>query len=83
MDMEVDKAADEVADMEVDMEVVWVTDMKLPIEDLTDATLAIGDTYRDDVRHLVANFSTNASGATLWPNFQLMELAPPGGQIFN
>ena len=60
MVMEVDKMVDEVTDMEV----VWVTDMKIPIEDLTDVTLAIGDTYRDDVRHLVANFSTNASGAT-------------------
>ena len=44
--MEVDKVADEV----IGMEVVQVTDMKLPIEDLTDVILAIGDTYRDDVR---------------------------------
>ena len=44
--MEVDKVADEVTDMEVDK----VTDMKIPIEDLTDVILAIGDTYRDDVR---------------------------------
>ena len=45
--MEVDKVADEVTDMEVDK----VTDMKIPIvEDLTDMILAIGDTYRDDVR---------------------------------
>ena len=69
MFMVFDKMVDEVTEMEV----VWVTDMKIPIEDLTDVTLAIGDTYRDDVRHLVANFSTNASGATLWPNFQLMQ----------
>ena len=40
MVMEVDKMADEVTDMEVDM----VTDMKIPIEDLTNVTLAIGDT---------------------------------------
>ena len=46
MVMEVDKMVDEVTDMEV----VWVTDMKIPIEDLTDVTLAIGETYRDDVR---------------------------------
>ena len=46
MVMEVDKVADEVTDMEVDK----VTDMKIPIEDLTDVILAIGDTYRDDVR---------------------------------
>ena len=44
--MEADKVADEVTDMEVDK----VTDMKISIEDLTDVTLAIGDTYRDDVR---------------------------------
>ena len=43
---EVYKVADEVTDMEVDK----VTDMKIPIEDLTDVILAIGDTYRDDVR---------------------------------
>ena len=46
MVMEVDKVADEVTDMVVDK----VTDMKIPIEDLTDVILAIGDTYRDDVR---------------------------------
>ena len=46
MVMEVDKVADEVTDMEVDK----VTDMKIPIEDLTDVILAIGDTYRDDIR---------------------------------
>ena len=38
MVMEVDKVADE------------VTDMKIPIADFTDAILAIGDTYGDDVR---------------------------------
>ena len=46
VDMEVDKVADEVTDMVVDK----VTDMKIPIEDLIDVILAIGDTYRDDVR---------------------------------
>ena len=40
MVMEVDKVADEVTDMEVDK----MTDMKIPIEDLTDVILAIGDT---------------------------------------
>ena len=44
--MEVDKVANEVTNMEVDK----VTDMKIPIEDLTDMILAIGDIYRDDVR---------------------------------
>ena len=46
MVMEVDKVADEVTNMEVDK----VTDIKIPIEDLTDVILAISDTYRDDVR---------------------------------
>ena len=46
--MEVDKVADEVTNMEVDK----VTDMKIPIEDLTDVILAIGDTYRDDVSNV-------------------------------
>ena len=46
MVMEVDKMADEVTDMKGNK----VTDTKIPIEDLTDVTLAIGDTYRDDVR---------------------------------
>ena len=44
--MEVDKVADEVTNIEVDK----VTDMEIPIEDLTDVILAIGDTYRDYVR---------------------------------
>ena len=46
MFMEVDKVANEVTDMEVDK----VTDIRIPIEDLTDVILAIGDTYRDYVR---------------------------------
>ena len=46
MVMEVDKVADEVTGMEI----VQMTDMKIPIEDLTDVILAIGDTYRDYVR---------------------------------
>ena len=32
---------------------------------------------------VVAKLLTNASGATWWPNFLLMQLAPPGGQISN
>ena len=43
MVMEVGKMADEVTDMEVDK----VTDMKIPIEDLSAVILAIGDTYKD------------------------------------
>ena len=46
MVMEVKKVADEVTDMEVDK----VADMKIPIEDLNDVILAIGDTYRNYLR---------------------------------
>ena len=42
MVMEVDKVADEVTNIEVDK----VTDMKIPIEDLTDVILVIGDTCK-------------------------------------
>ena len=31
--------------------------------------------------HLVTKFVTNASGAIWWPNLQLMQVAPSGGQF--
>jgi len=31
----------------------------------------------------VANYATNASSAIWWPIFQLMQVAPSGGQYFN
>ena len=68
MVMEVDKVANEVTNMEVDK----VTDMKIPIEDLTDVILAIGDTYRDDVR-------------SVWKvgrDVELIHVMPPVSQIF-
>ena len=34
-------------------------------------------------RHLVAKFATNASGAMWWPNLELIQVAPSGGQICN
>ena len=34
-------------------------------------------------RNMVANFENNASGASWWPNMQLMQMAPYGGQICN
>ena len=46
MVMEVDKVADEVTGMEF----VQMTDMKIPIEDMTVVILAISDTYRDYIR---------------------------------
>ena len=67
--MEFDKVADEVTDMAVDK----VTDMKIPIEDLTDVILAIGDAYRDYVR----------SGRQVGRRVELILVAPPGGQISN
>ena len=33
--------------------------------------------------HLVAKFVTNASNAIWWPNLELMQVAPSGGQIWN
>ena len=68
MVMEVDKMADEVTDMEVCKE----TDMKIHIEDLTDVTLAIGDTYRDDVR----------SVRKVGRHVELIQVMPPVSQIF-
>ena len=69
MVMEVDKVADEVTGMEVDK----VNDMKIPIEDLTGVILAISDTYRDYVR----------SGWQVGRHVELLQVAPPVGQIFN
>ena len=34
-------------------------------------------------RHLVAKFATKVSGAIWWPNLQLMQVVPSGGQICN
>ena len=68
MVMEVDKMADEVTDMEV----YKVTDMKIPIEDLTNVILAIGDTYRDDVR----------SVRKVGRHVELIHVMPPVSQIF-
>ena len=66
--MEVDKMADEVTDMKGNK----VTDTKIPIEDLTDVTLAIGDTYRDDVR----------SVQKVGRHVELIQVMPPVSQIF-
>ena len=32
---------------------------------------------------MVVKFAMNASGAIWWPNLQLMQVVPSGGQIFN
>ena len=67
--MEVDKVADEMTDMEVDR----VTDIRIPIEDLTDVILAIGDTYRNYLR----------SDWEFGRHVELIQVAPPVGQICN
>ena len=60
---------DKVADEVTNMEVDKVTNMM--------AEFATNTSY------LAAKFLTNESGATCWPNFQLMHVVPPGGQISN
>ena len=54
-----------------------MTRLKIPDDDFTDVTVAIGDTYGDDVKGLRLT-----SRATWWPNFQLIRVPPPGGHIF-
>ena len=39
--------------------------------------------FRCKLCHLVAKYATNTSGAIWWPNLQLMQVAPSGGQICN
>ena len=50
-----------------------MTDMKIPIEDLTGVILAISDTYRDYVR----------SGWQVGRHVELIQVAPPVGRICN
>ena len=53
--------------------------MNITNEEFIVVTLAIGDNYNgDDIRcnDVVAG---HGSGATWWPNFQLMQVSPPGG----
>ena len=84
--MEIDKVSDEVVDMVVNTEVDKVEDMWLAICDTYGDNIRGGD--GDDVHegwqggqifnkckwcHLVAKFADNASGATWWPNLQLMQ----------
>ena len=61
-------------------------------EDFTDVTLADEDTnsiLTDDAKRAIQGneamqvMKTNASGAIWWPNLQLMQVAPSGGQICN
>ena len=68
LEVVIGEMADEVTNMEVDK----VTDMKIPIEDLIDVILAIGDTYRDDVR----------SVQKVGRHVELIQVMPPVSQIF-
>ena len=69
MVMKVDKVADEVTNSEVEK----VTNMM--------AEFATNTSYL--AAKFLTNERANTSGATWWPNFQLMHVAPPGGQLFN
>ena len=64
----------EVAMGVMDMEDDKVDDMvlKIPNYDFTDVTVAIGDTYGDDVRGNDGHGFWQG-GATCWPNLQLMQ----------
>ena len=37
----------------------------------------------DDMKSILTGDTKDASGATWWPNFLLMQVAPPGDQIFH
>ena len=62
-----------------------------PFADITDVTLADEDTnsiLTDNAnRAFQGNVATlepsNASGAIWWPNLELMQVEPSGGQIWN
>ena len=58
-----------------------------PCVDLTDVTLADEDTnsiLTDNVnRAIQGNVATNVNGDIWWPNMQLMQVAPSGGQLCN
>ena len=66
--MEVDKVANEVTDMEIDKQ--------------TD-DMVVNITNEDFFGVTLAKIITNTNGATWWPNFQLIQVAPPDGQISN
>ena len=77
----------------------WLTDwVSIPFADLTDVTLADEDTnsiLTDNANRAIqrnvakqvtqagGKNATNASSAILWPIFQLMQVLPSGGQIWN
>ena len=67
MDMEVEKVADKVADMEVDMEVDWHGGEDNPVIEMMLKVMM----WAVDIE------------VDRWPNFQLIQVAPPGGQIQN
>ena len=59
------------------MEVDKVTNMEV------DKVTNMMAEFATNTNYLEAKFLTNESGATWWPNFQLMHVVPPGGQICN
>ena len=54
-------------------------------EEFIGVTLAIGETYGEDVRGNVlgAGHGGWQGDATWWLNFQLMQVVPPGDYIYN
>ena len=51
--------------------------LKIPDDDFTDVTVAIGDTYEDDVK----GNDVGGGHKWRWSNLELIQVAPPGGQI--
>ena len=44
---------------------------------------ASGATRWPYLQFYLMEFTTDTSGANWWPNLQLIQVAPPGGQIYN
>ena len=48
-----------------------------------DTNSILTDNANRAIQGNVAKIGTNASGAIWWPNLELMQVAPSGGQIWN
>ena len=63
--------------MKVDKVADEVTNMKV------DKVTNMMAEFATNTSYLAAKFLTNTNGATWWPNFQQMQVAPTGGQNSN